>query len=274
MERFASTIANPSWAGFKFQPLKEGDCLAVFSPNDVLYPTVLWGTLRAGGRATTANHVYTVEELVHQLTDANAKLLVTHPLVLETALKAAKEAGIPENNIILFESDGKSSFPTVDDLLKAGEKMPPVPKVVFKPGDSAKTIAFLCFSSGTSGKSKGVMISHRNVIANVCQFRGFDESLTPGADKLIGQLPFYHIYGLILLVHIATYSKATTIVLPRFEPQLFLDTIDKYKITTLHLVPPIIIALAKHPLVDKYSLASVKGERNHNCLTTRRNERC
>jgi acyl-CoA synthetase (AMP-forming)/AMP-acid ligase II len=78
------------------------------------------------------------------------------------------------------------------------------------------------------------MISHRNVISNVCQFRAFDgDSLKPGVDKLIGQLPMYHIYGLILLVHIATYSKVTTVILPRFELPLFLDTVDKYKITVM-----------------------------------------
>ncbi|KAI9024665.1 hypothetical protein DFJ74DRAFT_665759 [Hyaloraphidium curvatum] len=262
VEQLGSTLANPSAAGFKLQPVKEGVVVGIVSPNHVLYPTALWGILRAGGTATTANAAYTVDELIHQLSDSGAKLLITHPQVIGVALEAAKKVGIPESSVMVFEHDEatkKAGYPTVDDLISAGAKLAPLPKLSFKPGEAAKRVAFLCYSSGTTGRAKGVMISHKNVVSNVCQFRGFDgDSLQPGIDKLMGVLPMYHIYALILLVHIATFSKVTTVVLPRFEPQLFLDTIEKYKITIMHLVPPIIVALAKMPLVENYTLASVR----------------
>lgn len=261
MERLAAALAQPASFGYSFKPVTNGSVVAVFSPNHVLYPTALWGILRAGGIATTANAVYTVTELVHQLKDSGATVMVTHPSVIQTALAAAKESGLPESAIVLFEHDENTKkWPTVDQLLAAGEKVPPLPKLVFAPGESAKRPAFICYSSGTTGLAKGTLISHANVKWNVAQFIGFEgrSGFRAGVDKLLGLLPMSHIYSLVVIVHIGTFAKATTVVLPRFELPVFLTTIDKYQITKMHIVPPIVIALAKHPLVDSYSMASVE----------------
>lgn len=259
VERFATALARPAAFGFGFKPVSNGTVVAVFAPNHVLYPTALWGILRAGGIATTVNATYTVPELVHQLKDSGASILVAHSALFPIAIAAAKESGLPESAVILFEhAEQMKQFPCIDDLLAAGEKAPSLPKLALAPGESAKRPAFICYSSGTTGLAKGTLISHDNIKWNVTQFLGFEKGagFVPGVDKLIGILPLSHVYALVLLAHIATYTKVTTVMLPRFDLPVFLNTIDKYRITKLHLVPPIIIALAKHPLVDNYSLAT------------------
>ncbi|KAJ3341964.1 hypothetical protein HDU93_003785 [Gonapodya sp. JEL0774] len=154
--------------------LKEQEVLALFSPNDLHYPIALWGALRIGAIATTVNNTYTTEELVYQLRDAGARVLLTHSTVLSTALEAARIAGIPTDAILLFSRDegdlSQRMFPTIKELLvEWGGKRRTGDLVLrnFRLGKEAKErIAFLCYSSGTTGRSKGVMISHRNVVAN------------------------------------------------------------------------------------------------------------
>ncbi|KXS15982.1 acetyl-CoA synthetase-like protein [Gonapodya prolifera JEL478] len=247
--------------------LKEQEVLGVFSPNDAYYPIALWGALRIGCIATTANHTYTTEELVHQLRDSGAKVLLTHPVAISVALGAANAVGIPNENILLFSRDesdvAQKAFPTIKELLSewgAKRAKGSITLRNFKLGKDAKDrIAFLCYSSGTTGRSKGVMISHRNVIANVCQVNGVQANVLSERlkDVLLAVLPFYHIYGLILLIHIASFRGNTTVVLPKFDPPLFLSSIQKYKVTTLYLVPPIILFLAQHPVVDQFDTSSV-----------------
>ncbi|KAJ3338549.1 hypothetical protein HDU93_009397 [Gonapodya sp. JEL0774] len=248
--------------------LKEQGVLAVFSPNDAYYSIALWGALRIGGIATTANHVYTAEELVHQLQDSKAQVLLTHHSVLPTALEAARSVGIPTEKILLFsrneQDPSQRGFPTIKELIKEwGSKRKRGELVLrnFRLGKEAKErIAFLCYSSGTTGRSKGVMISHRNVIANVCQMNSFEAKRLAAATQeeiLLAVLPFYHIYGLILLVHIAAFRGSITVVIPKFDPPVFLSCIQKYKVSLLYLVPPIILFLAQHPVVDQFDTSSV-----------------
>ncbi|KXS09105.1 putative amp-binding enzyme [Gonapodya prolifera JEL478] len=248
--------------------LKERKVLGVFSPNDVHYPIALWGALRIGCVATTANHTYTAEELTHQLRDSGAKVLLTHPVVLPVALDAAKALGIPSERVLLFMRDERDTsqmaFPTIKELISewgAKRSKGEITLRRFNLGKDAKdTVAFLCYSSGTTGRSKGVMISHKNVVANVCQLNGIQtkEFSELCKDVLMAVLPFYHIYGLILLIHMATFRGNTTVVLPKFEPQHFLSAIQKYKITSLFLVPPIVLFLSQHPAVDQFDTSSVK----------------
>ncbi len=259
-EAFHAALFNPKapWGGFK-----AGQVIATFSPNNLLFPTILFGTMRGGGVVTTNNHTYTTDELVHQLKDSGASVLVTHPDVLETALAAAKRAGIKESRIILMEG-GTGKYPTMDDVINMGKSLPLPPQ--WKCADPANTVAYLAYSSGTTGLAKGVKIAHSNVISNcqqIGQFAGYEHTkygvkpLSKG-EVTLGILPSYHIYALILLVHYVCKIGASTVWLSKFELPIFLETIQKYKIGVLYLVPPIIIAMAKHPLVDKYDLSSVR----------------
>ena len=186
---------------------QEGDVLALFTPNCVDTPAVIWGCHWAGGIVTTANPGYTADELAFQLRDAGAKALVTQKKFLATAQAAAKKVGIPEDRIILMgdERDRSMKFKHFQSICKNVENSTFRRKRRgLKP---EKDLAFLVYSSGTTGHPKGVMLSHRNIIANVLMGRAIEgEKLTWNGgrdgmgDNILAFLPFFHIYGLLMTV--------------------------------------------------------------------------
>jgi 4-coumarate--CoA ligase len=149
--------------------------------------------LRLGAIATCANPTYTERELTFQLKVSGAKFLIVNPSSREIGLKAAKAANIPKKNIITI-SDSVDGLRGVNEFIDQGKLLPPVERVKFRPGEARKRMAFLSFSSGTSGLPKGVMISHGNVIANLCQAYDVDKNIVHNGQKQVGcgVLPFYH----------------------------------------------------------------------------------
>ncbi|RLK47338.1 AMP-binding protein [Microbacterium telephonicum] len=126
------------------------------------------------------------------------------------------------------------------------------PAVIFDPADR---IAVLPYSSGTTGKPKGVMLSHRNLVANVAQCRvNIDLRDT---DRMLAVLPFFHIYGMTVLLNLALRQRATLVTMPKFDLAGFLENIQRHRCTYLYIAPPIAVALAKHPMVGDYDLSSV-----------------
>jgi len=251
--------------------------IAVFSVNTLDTLPLAWATHRLGGIQSPANAAYSTEELVYQLKNSGAKALFTCVPLLKTARAAAKESGIPDNRIYILEvpsqvTGGEGSpngMKTVDDFIREGKELDRLETLNWKSGDGAKKTAFLCYSSGTSGLPKGVMISHRNVIANTMQIGTFEK---PFRDKMIndlrnqsdytenvlGLLPMSHIYGLVVICHANVYRGDGVIVLPKFEFASTLQAIQDHKINSLFLVPPIIILMTKNPqMLAKYDLSSV-----------------
>lgn len=180
---------------------QKGDVLALYTPNCVDTPAVIWGCHWAGGIVTTANPAYTADELAFQLRDAGAKALVTQKKFLATAQEAAKRVGIPEDRIILMgdERDSSMKFKHFQTICKNVENS----KYRRSRLNPKKDLAFLVYSSGTTGHPKGVMLSHENIVANVLMGRAIEgEHLSwngggDGAgDNVLAFLPFFHIYGL------------------------------------------------------------------------------
>ncbi|CBY02352.1 similar to phenylacetyl-CoA ligase [Plenodomus lingam JN3] len=261
-----------------FEPNKGSEwdkVIAVFSVNTLDTLPLAWATHRLGGLQTPANAAYSAAELEYQLKNSGAKALFTCVPLLQTAREAAKNSGIPENRIYILEVPeqlgGKipSGMKTVDDFIRQGEKLDRLEPLNWQQGDGAKRAAFLCYSSGTSGLPKGVMISHRNVIANTMQIKAFEKPYRDGiikdprnqsdyTENVLGLLPMSHIYGLVVICHASVYRGDGVIVLPKFEFASTLQAIQDYKITTLFLVPPIIILMTKNKsMLEKYDLSSV-----------------
>ncbi len=239
-------------AGLAERGFGKGDVFAHCAPNLPEYAVAFHGVASAGGVNTTANPMLTVEELSAQLVDSGAKLLVTVPELLEKASAAAERSGV-EEIFVYGEAEGATPFAS---LVRPGAEPP---EVEIDPSDD---LIALPYSSGTTGLHKGVMLTHHNLVANVCQST-YPESKAKSdegyaAERAIATLPFFHIYGLSVIMNIPLYRGATVVTMPRFDLAEFLRVIQDYRITRAWVVPPIVLALAKHPLVDKYDLSSLE----------------
>ncbi len=221
---------------------------AILCPNIPAFAVVFHGLLRAGATVTPVNSLYTADEIAKQLTDAGAGWLFTISALLPAARDAAAQVGIPPERLVVL--DGAEGHPSLADLLGSGA---PAPEVGFDP---ATHIAVLPYSSGTTGRPKGVMLSHRNLVANVEQSRGLLE--VQPEDRLLALLPFFHIYGLTVLLNLALRERASLVTIPKFDLAEFLRMVQDHKCTYLFIAPPVAVALSKHPLVADYDLGSVR----------------
>ncbi|KAB1662234.1 4-coumarate--CoA ligase family protein [Pseudoclavibacter chungangensis] len=225
-----------------------GDVVALHCPNSSGFVIAFHGILRAGATATTVNSLATVKDLESQLRASGAELLLTASPLLEAATTAARNVGLPDSAVIVL--DGAEGHESLRDLLAAGA---PAPDVSFEP---AEHLAVLPYSSGTTGLPKGVMLTHRNLVANVEQARAM---LGVGRDDvLLAVLPFFHIYGMTALLNLGLRERATLVTMPRFDLAEFLRLIEDHGVTYLFIAPPIGVALAKHPLVDTVDTSTVR----------------
>lgn len=237
-------------AGLAARGFQKGDVFGILSPNVPEYGIAFHAVATLGGVNTTVNPLYTAHEIAHQLKDAGARFLVTVPQCLEKAAQAAAEANIEE--LFVFEqpgTDNNGATPFSALILKGGTP----PTVAINP---RKDLVALPYSSGTTGLPKGVMLTHHNLVANMRQMVGL--KYFTHDDTLICLLPLFHIYGLVVVLNMGLYSGATIVTMPRFELEPFLQTLQEYDVTLAHLVPPIVLALTKHPAVDNYKLPKLR----------------
>ncbi|MEU2975710.1 4-coumarate--CoA ligase family protein [Streptomyces hirsutus] len=227
--------------------VRKGDVLALHSPNTIAFPLAFYAATRAGASVTTVHPLATAEEFGKQLADSGARWIVTVSPLLQTARRAAELAGGVEEILVCDSAPGHRSL--IDMLASTA----PEPQVAVDP---VEDVAVLPYSSGTTGTPKGVMLTHRQIATNLAQLEPLI-TVGPG-DRILAVLPFFHIYGLTALMNAPLRMGATVVVLPRFDLETFLAAIQNHRITGLYVAPPIVLALAKHPLVAEYDLSSLK----------------
>lgn len=227
--------------------VRKGEVLALHSPNSVLFPVVFYAASRCGAAVTTVHPLATEGEFAKQLGDSGARWIVTVSALLDTARGAAQQSGGIAEILVCDRAEGHRS---VQDLVACTDPEPSVPL------DPADDLAVLPYSSGTTGTPKGVMLTHRSIATNLAQLTPLVSSEPD--DRVLAVLPFFHIYGLTALMNAPLRNGATVVVLPRFDLRQFLAAIQKHRITAVYVAPPIVLALAKHPLVADYDLSSLR----------------
>uniref|UniRef100_A0A6P3ZLT8 4-coumarate--CoA ligase-like 7 isoform X1 n=1 Tax=Ziziphus jujuba TaxID=326968 RepID=A0A6P3ZLT8_ZIZJJ len=233
--------------------IKKNDVVLIFAPNSIQFPICFLGTVAIGAIATTSNPLYTVSELSKQVKDSNPKLVVTVPELFEKV----KDFNLPV--VLLGSKDSSrvalsSKILNFHDLVSLSGSASEFPMVNVKQTDTAA----LLYSSGTTGASKGVILTHRNFIAASLMVT-MDQEVAGEKDNLfLCFLPMFHVFGLAVITYSQLQRGNTVVSMGRFDFEKILKVVEKYKITHLWVVPPIVLALAKQSVVKKYDLSSLK----------------
>ncbi|GAP84679.1 putative AMP-binding enzyme [Rosellinia necatrix] len=255
--------------GLQRAGLKTGDRVLLFSGNNLFFPSVFMGVLMAGGIFTGANPSFVARELAYQLKDSGAYILIAADASMEIAMEAAREAGLPKDRVYSFDATGVDKQ---KGKARLGSRhwtsllAPEADAAKFdwvEPADPKATTCCLNYSSGTTGVPKGVEVSHYSYVANCVQVK-YIEDLDPEilekrkTYRQLCFLPCYHAYGQTFFSSNFPHSGVPVYIMPSFDFEKMLQHIQKFRISHIVGVPPIIIALAKHPATRKYDLSSVQ----------------
>jgi 4-coumarate--CoA ligase len=243
-EEFEDAVRRHA-SGWLESGLAKGDVVAIMAPNCPEYGVAFHSVALAGGVVTTVNPTYTANEVRHQLADSGATRLVTVPMFLETATAAIADSAVKEVYVI-GEADGYASLASLGTAEPLAEQVPV----------DLDDVVVLPYSSGTTGLAKGVMLTHRNLVANTEQTLG---AVAMNADDaFVAVLPFFHIYGMQVLMNTGLRAGATIVTMPRFDLEQFLSLNAEHSLTRAFVAPPMVVALAKHPIVDNYDLSALR----------------
>ncbi|XKL61507.1 hypothetical protein PGB90_008564 [Kerria lacca] len=251
------------------QGFRPGDILSVMLPNMPDYAVIVLGAIEAGLVVSPMNPIYTSYELAYQLEDNDAVVIVTlvdYVAKLNAAKKLieSKKKKLYKLRTIVVNYDSYTERPsdTLDFTEMIVESAKPLKKIQHTSVIIENTV-FLPYSSGTTGLPKGVQLTHRNIISNLLQmdYPGL-RHLIPATknfqDVIPGILPFYHCYGLILILIRGLSMGCRIVTLPKFEINAFLSVLKNYRTTVLYAVPPIITILGRHPTIKKDHFSSLR----------------
>ncbi|KAI7969693.1 hypothetical protein EIK77_005813 [Talaromyces pinophilus] len=229
--------------------------------NAIDIPPIVWGTVAIGGVVSPLNPNFSSTELVHYLETSQAKAIVTQKSQYAKVAQAAEGAGLPKDRIIVIDDDDNASGDNIwqpDPHLTPDYKFDSLHKSpITRPKEE---LAFLVFSSGTTGLPKGVMLSHVNIVANLLQMEVVDAGFLDSKDRALAFLPFFHIYGkcITCLINYGLFLGMSTYVMPRFDLEACCKVVQNQKITYVYIVPPAVLQMVQNPIVEKYDLSSIR----------------
>ena len=229
-------------AGLARRGFQKGDVFATICPNVPEFAVVFHGVADRGGATTMINPLFTAGEMHRQLADAGARFVLTVPARLAAVREAVAGTRVAEI-FVLGESIGATPFHALVE--HAG----PLPPVAINPGED---VVALPYSSGTGGHPKGVMLTHRNLVASV--LGRWPMLPDPEDDTIVSVSPLFHIAGLSVL-NAYLYAGATLVLMPRFDLQTFLRVLQDCRATRAVLPPPIILELSRNSLVANFDLS-------------------
>ncbi|RDW67404.1 acyl--CoA ligase [Aspergillus mulundensis] len=245
----------------------EDKVVGIYSWNTLDFFALCWAVHRLNGICLPLHPFSIVPEIVAHMKNAKCKVLVTCQSLISNSLEAAKELSLPEDRVYTMAlPEGYIQNPepidhlkSVDQLIADGEELETLPPLKWEHGRAKTQVAYYCATGGTSGKQKLAKISHYNFIANVIQACMHESYAKSGRNEIaFGAIPLTHGYGLNI-GHIMVYRGDTYVITPRFDMQLMLKTIERFRVERLYVVPPILAALAANPfLLDLHDLSSVR----------------
>lgn len=255
---------------------EQGDRLLLFSGNDLFYPVVFMGVIMAGGIFTGANPTFVARELAYQLKNSEAKYLLCAEASLATAVEAARLSGLPQENVFVFDGGVFDGEPSGTRSERKGHRYwgellaSPAEAKDFhwddlrSPDDACHGTLALNYSSGTTGQPKGAEITHYNYVSNCVQYAHLAQlkenyAVLNARSRWLNFLPLYHAMSQTINIGCALLRGVPVYIMPKFDLIQMLECVQKYRISHLILVPPIVVALAKHPAVRKYDLSSVEA---------------
>ena len=258
--------------------VEKGDRVAVMLPNCPQAVIAYYGTLYAGGIVVQTNPLYTERELQYQMADSGAKVILVMDILYPRAMKIIKETKLenvivtgikdylpfPKNLVYPFiqkkqygfsvkvEHSGQNHLFT--EIMKSAK--PESFEVEF---DFENDLALLQYTGGTTGFPKGVMLTHKNLIANTMMCDAWMYRCVKREEIILGVLPFFHVYGMTTVLILSVMQQSKMVLLPKFDAEQALKTIDKQKPTLFPGAPTMYIGLLNHPDLAKYDLSTIKA---------------
>ncbi len=231
--------------------VQPGQRVALMGQNSIGYIAAFFGILKAGGVVVPFSPAYSAREIGAQLRDCEPSAAVVDADLMESFVLGGGDS-IPEEKRICMGKYSGITGPFLRDFTALAEQALPLPSV------APDNLAVIAYSSGTTGVPKGVMLSHRNLVSNLVQFRHQDPVPITEADIFLNHLPFFHIYGMNVLMAEAISVGATQVIMSRFDSDELVDLVTRHRATLLFTVPPVVLTLINLPWLPQRDLSSLR----------------
>jgi long-chain acyl-CoA synthetase len=256
--------------------IEKGDRVAIMLPNTPQSIISYYAILMAGGIVVQTNPLYMERELEYQMKDSGAKAIITLDILfprvskvisntdLENVIVTAIKDYLPFPKNLVYPFIQKKQYGIIVNVKHEGQNhlfteimKQPAGQIKEYDFDFEEDLALLQYTGGTTGFPKGVMLTHKNLVANAAMCNAWLYKCKPGEETVLGILPFFHVYGMTAVLILSVMQGSKMVLLPKFDPETTLKTIQKQKPTLFPGAPTIYIGLLNHPDLKKYDLSSI-----------------